>query len=275
MSSYGQSTDLFRAEYITMPQGQSEVDIKRYRLLLNIPIQTAFDQYFVLGGEYNYIDFRSDTPFPFDNEEIENLHVIDLNLGYLFKWNENWRFVGIFSPRLASNFVGGLNTRDLKLNVTATFWKEESDVPKPFRIVLGLTYNSASGLPVPLPLISYFRRFHPKWSFAIGIPRSSLKYYPAEKHTIQTALFLDGYFVNSQNDLILSDGGIGDAISQRALVSAIGYQYNFNKNFSFYTIVGHTVFRTGSLRDRSKKEVFVTNSIGSLYIRGGFKFAIF
>lgn len=258
-----------------MPAGKSAVDMSRYRFLINVPIQTGFDKYFIVGAEYNFIDFQTDAVLPFENEEIENLHVIDLNLGYLFKWNPNWRFVGIFSPRLASNFIGSLQTRDIKLNMTATFWKEKSEVDKPFRLILGLSYNASSGLPIPLPLVSYYKRYHPKWSYAVGIPKSSFKFYPAEGHTIQTALFLDGFFVNSQNDLIIPDGGVGDAISQRALVGIVGYQYNLNKNFSFYTMFGHTIFRRSSIRDMRRNDVLEIDTNGSLYIRGGFKFAIF
>lgn len=258
-----------------MPRGNNDISIARYRLLANFPIQLKWDRFLILGSEYNYVEFNSTQEFPFDNAHIEKLHIIDLNMGYLFKWNENWRFVTIMGPRLASNFVDGLDKRDLKLNIAATFWKEKSDVEKPFRLVLGLSYNTSSGLPIPLPVVSYFRRFHPDWSFSLGIPKSSLKYYPANKHTVEASLFLDGYFANSQIDLIIPGEAAGDAVSQRALLAVTGYQYNFSKNFSFYTMFGHTLLRRGTIRDRNKREVFETNSDGSFYLRAGFKFAIF
>lgn len=266
---------MFRVETIVMPENESEISIRRYRILANLPIQLKWDSFLIVGAEYNNINFNSEIAYPFENEEIENLHVIDLNLGYLFKWNEDWRFVTIAGPRLASNFKSGIQKRDFKLNVAASFWKEKSDVDKPFRIVLGLSYNTSSGLPIPLPVVSYFRRFHPNWSFSIGIPKNSIKYYPAQKHTIEASVFLDGYFANSQNDLLIPGGTPGDAISQRALIAVTGYQYNITKNISFYTMLGHTLFRNGTVRDINKKEVFETNSDGSFYLRGGFKFAIF
>ena len=232
-------------------------------------------EYLIVGSEYNYIDFDTTREFPFDSSELEHLHVIDLNLGYIFKWNENWRFVGIVTPRLASNLVTDLVGRDFLLNLTATFWKEVSDAEKPFRLVLGLTYNSTTGLPVPLPLINYYKRFDPKWSFTLGIPRSDLRYHVSERNTMLMALFLDGYFVNAQNDIILPDNELGSAISLSALVSAFGYQFNVSKMASFYAFAGYTLFQNGLLRDDKRNNVFNLNNDGSLYFKAGFKVSIF
>ena len=123
----------------------------------------------------NLIDFDSSESLDFDASELNTLHIIDLNLGYITKWNENWRFVGILSPRIASNFIKSISIDDLRINLTATLWKEKMDLDKPFRLVLGLTYNSTTGLPVPLPLISYYKRFHPNWSYTLGISKNEFQ----------------------------------------------------------------------------------------------------
>lgn len=271
----GQSTDLLRLEYTKVPNKNSEVETSRYRFLLNVPFKLKGDKYFILGSEYNYIDFDSTREFPFDDSELEHLHVIDLNLGYIFKWNKDWRFVGIVTPRLASNLVTDIVGRDFLINLTATFWKEVRDVDKPFRIVLGLTYNSTTGLPVPLPLINYYRRFHPNWSFTLGIPRSDFRYHLSDRNTMLMALFLDGYFVNAQNDIILPDNELGSSISLSALVSAFGYQFNISKMASFYGFAGYTLIQNGVLRDDKRNNVFNLNNGGSLYFKVGFKVSIF
>ena len=157
-----QSTDLFRLEYTLLPEDRADAKVSRYRALINLPFKLKRQQYMVVGGEYNFIDFESGGAYPFNDDELKKLHVVDLNLGYIFRWNENWRFVGILTPRLASNFVDGIVGRDFLINATATMWKERMDIERPFRLVIGLTYNSTTALPVPLPLINYYRRFHPK-----------------------------------------------------------------------------------------------------------------
>ena len=272
---FSQSTDILRAEYTVLPRTTTDIEVARYRFLVNFPIKLSTDNYLVTGAEYNLIDFDSAESLDFDARDLNTLHVIDLNLGYICNWNENWRFVGIFSPRIASNLVESIQIDDLRLNLTATLWKERKDIEKPFRLVLGLTYNSTTGLPVPLPLISYYKRFHPNWSYTLGIPRMNFKYHINPRHTLQTALLLDGYFVNSQNDIILPDDVLGSSISLSALVGAVGYQYNITKSLSFYGLAGFTLSRKGVLRDDKRNNVFILSEEGSLYFKTGFKIAIF
>ena len=273
--SYSQSTDLFRLDYTRLPEGDSDSQVSRYRLLFNAPINVGPDQYLVLGADYNFIDFDQTRDFPFDDSRLDKLHVIDFNVGYIFKWNADWRFIGIVTPRLASDFEGPIVGEDWKLNITATLWKEKKDIEKPFRLVVGLTYNSTTGLPVPLPLINYFKRFHLKWSYTLGIPKMDLKYYLTEKHTFISALFLDGYFVNIQNDILLPDDNSGSAISLSGIIGALGYQYNITRALSFYTWGGYTLRRRGQLRDDDRNNVFVLNDKAGFYFRAGFKISIF
>ncbi|MBT8223744.1 MAG: hypothetical protein KJN96_11320 [Eudoraea sp.] len=273
--SYGQSTDLLRLEYTHIPDDVSEVETSRYRFLINMPLKLKGSKYLILGAEYNFIDFDPKRDFPFDDNELEQLHVVDFNLGYIFNWNKDWRFVGIVTPRLASNLVTDIGSRDFLINLTATFWKERKDVDKPFRLVLGLTYNSTTGLPVPLPLINYYKRFHPRWAFTLGIPRSDLRMFLSERNILQLALFLDGYFVNAQNDIVLPDNELGTSISLSTLVSAVGYQLKVSKMASLYGFAGYTLLQNGILRNDKRNKVFTLNNRGSLYYKVGFKVSIF
>ena len=274
---FAQSTDILRVEYTSLPREETGNTASRYRFLLNVPVKVGFDKYLVLGGEFNLIDFEITKEYPFDSSELNTLYVIDLNVGYIFKLNEDWRFVGIVTPRIASNLVNGLQGDDFLLNLTATIWKEEKDIEKPYRFILGLTYNSTTGLPFPLPLINYHRRFHRSWSYSLGIPRTDFRYHFKDRHTLQMALFLDGYFVNVQNDILLPDGEFGSSVSLSAIVSAIGYQYNINKRMSFYGIAGVTLNQQGLLRNAKRKKVYTLNekNAGGFYWKAGFKISIF
>jgi len=272
---FGQSTDLFRAEYLRIPENNTGINTSRYRILLNAPFKVNKKDFLVVGGEYNEFDIDFRKEFPFNKDEVERLHIIDLNLGYITKWNDDWRLVGIVTPRIASNLTEGTTAEDFFFNATATFWKENDTADKPYRIVLGLSYNSTTGLPFPLPLVSYYRRFHPNWSFTLGIPKSNFKYHPSEKHTLQLALNLDGYFINVQNDIELPDGNIGSKISLSALVANIGYQYNINKNMAFYTLFGRSLILDSTLRDDNRNDVFLLNNEANLFLRMGFRVSIF
>ena len=270
-----QSTDILRIEYTSLPDGDGNNRLDRYKVLFNAPINVGADRYLILGSEYNMIDIQRNQGLPFDDSELNKLHVVDVNVGYIFKINPRWRFIGIITPRLASNFTNGIEGGDFLVNATATLWKERKDIEKPFRLVLGLTYNSTTGLPVPLPLINYYKRFHLKWSYVLGIPKSNLRFHLSEKHSFISALFLDGYFVNVQNDILLPDDTIGSSLSLSAVVGALGYQYNISRVISFYGWGGYTMRGSSILRDDKRKKVFVISDNPGLYFKAGFKISIF
>lgn len=270
-----QSTDLFRVEYLNIPDNNSGINTSRYRILLNAPFKINKKDFLVVGGEYNQFDIDIQRALPFDPSEVEKLHIIDLNMGYITKWNDDWRLVGIVTPRIASNLTEGTLTDDFFFNATATFWKENDTADKPYRIVLGLSFNSTTGLPIPLPLVSYYKKFHPNWSYTLGIPKSNFRYHPTEKHTLQLALSLDGYFINVQDDIMLPDGNIGSRISLSALVANIGYQYHINKNMSIYALAGRSVIVNSTLRNDDRKDVFLLNNEANLFLRTGFRVSIF
>ncbi len=262
-------------EYTQIPENSNGIKTSRYRVLGNFPIALGPEKYIITGLEYNFLDIDVSRTFPFDFSELEQLHIIDFNLGYITKWNENWRFIGIVTPRLASNFVNGIESNDFLLNATAVFLKTKNDTDKPFRLFAGITFNSASGLPIPLPLISYRRRFHRNWSFNVGVPRMNLEYHLNDQHSFEIGALLDGYFVNAQNDILLPDGAIGANISLSAVLGNFGYRYRVTEEISFYGFFGHTIIQSGLLRDDKRKNVFVLNEDQNIYFRVGFRVGIF
>jgi hypothetical protein len=273
---FSQTPDLIRLEYTVLPENDSGIRTNRYRAVMNAPIKIKSDNYLVIGAEYNRYDFRIGQELPFDYSTIDRLHIVDFNLGYSFNWNETWRFIGAVQPRLASNFLIGIENNDFRVNLSAVLMKEKKDIDQPFRLILGLSFNSATGLPFPLPIVSYYKKFHPNWSYSIGIPRQEFKYHSnSGKHVLKTALFLDGYFVNIQNSISLPDNLIGESISASALVVALGYQYKFTKEISLYGILGYSVLQEGLIRDGSRNRAFTLNDEGNIYLRTGFKIGIF
>ncbi|MDT0608205.1 DUF6268 family outer membrane beta-barrel protein [Croceitalea rosinachiae] len=275
LSTFSQSTDLVRVEYLRIPENDTGIQTSRYKFLLNAPIKVNTNNYLVIGAEYNQFDVDYSRELPFDKSELQKFHIIDMNLGYITKWNENWRFIGILTPRFASNFTNGIISDDFFFNATATLWKEKKNVEKPFRIVLGLSFNSTTGLPIPLPLVSYYKRFHPNWSYTLGIPKMNFKYHPNKKNTIQMALLLDGYFINVQDDIELPDNMVGSKISLSALVGIVGYQYNITKMMSLYVLGGRSFIQEGILRNDRRDRTFLLNSEANFYLRTGFKISIF
>ncbi len=271
---YAQSPDVFRLEYMIMPKNKADAQLSRYKLVANMPLKVREADNVIVGAEYNYLAYKLGGNEYFDSEGLENLHVVDLNLAYVYKHNDNWRFIGVLTPRLSSTLTNPLENGDVSINVTVGAFKERQDIDKPMRLVLGLAYNSTVSLRIPLPFVYYEKRFHPNWSYVVGAPKTGFKYHIDDNHLIQTEFILDGYFVNLQNNIILPNTGFASSVSSSAALLTIGYQYNISKIMSFYGYIGHTVFQDGVLRDEDRNDVYTLNDEPSLYFRTGFRIGI-
>ena len=271
----GQTPDVFRAEYMLMPRNSSDVETSRIKLLANIPIPVRDKKDFIIvGSEYNRYNFEVPEGLFENSDDLKKLHVLDINLGYVYKMTEEWRLVGVVTPRWSSNFVEDLQEEDFNINYTAGAYQDKKNVEKPYKLVLGLSYNSSSPVQVPLPVLYYEKRFHPDWAYVLGVPKSGLKYFTPKGHFFQAELFVDGYYVNIQNDILLSGNNLSTDISQTALLVALGYQYKITKDMSLYFVGGHTLFQNGALRDDERKDIFTLNDEAGLYFRTGFRIGI-
>ncbi|PIF00283.1 MAG: hypothetical protein CR994_07430 [Maribacter sp.] len=269
-----QSPDIFRLEYMMMPRNNADAQLSRYKLVINVPLRVKKQDNVIIGAEYNYLAYKLGSNEYFDSKGLENLHVVDLNLAYVYRHNENWRFIGVVTPRLSSTLTNPLENGDVSINLTAGAFKERQDIDKPMRLVLGLTYNSTVSLRIPLPFVYYEKRFHPNWSYVVGLPKIGLKHHMGGGHLIQTEFILDGYFVNLQNNIILPNTGFASSVSSSTALLTIGYQYNISKIMSFYGYAGYTIFQDGVLRDKDRNDIFTLNDEPSMYFRTGFRIGI-
>ncbi|RRQ49116.1 hypothetical protein DZC72_00325 [Maribacter algicola] len=271
----GQTPDVFRAEYMLMPENRAGVETSRIKLLANVPIAVRGKRDFiVLGSEYNRYNFEvPDTLFP-NAGDLRKLHVIDINFAYVYKISEEWRMVGVVTPRWSSNFVKELQEDDFNINYTVGAYQDKKDIEKPFRLVLGISYNSNSPVQVPLPVLYYEKRFHPSWSYILGVPKTGMKYFTPKGHFFQTELFLDGYYVNIQNNILLSNNILSTDVSYTALLLTLGYQYKITKDMSVYLVGGYSLFQNGALRDDDRRDIFTLNDSAGLYFRTGFRIGI-
>ncbi len=270
---FGQSPDVFRVEYMLMPKNSLDIKTSRVKLLANVPIVIGKD-HIVLGGEYNWCNYDVPSSLLSNSIEINNLHVIDLNLGYILKLNENRRFIGLITLRWASNFTNGVEKEDFSVNYTVGAYKEKKEIDKPFRLVMGLSYNASFPIKVPLPFIYYEKHFNPNWSYVLGVPKTGLKYYTKKKHFFQTEVILDGYYVNIQNDILLQGNDVSTDVSSAAALVTFGYQHKFTKDVSLYLMIGYTIFQSGVLRDMDRNDIFTINDESGLYFRTGFRIGI-
>ena len=257
-----------------MPKNDSDAKLTRMKFLVNLPITFKDSSNLVIGAEYNRLAYDLQKTLPFGDAGLKQFHIADVNFAYVWKYNPEWRFIGVITPRLASTLTNPLENGDFSINATVGFLKEKKNIDKPMRLVLGIAYNSTVALRIPLPIIYYERRFRPNWSFVVGVPKTGLKYHFKEKHQFQTEFIFDGYYVNLQNNIVLPNTVSASSVSSSAALITLGYQYKLAKSTFVYGYMGHTVFQDGVLRDEDRNDIFTLNDDPSFYFRTGFRIGL-
>jgi hypothetical protein len=258
-----------------MPRNDAGAKLARLKLVVNIPIKVRDSNNIIIGAEYNNLAYdlqRNDIPL--GNQGLNYFHIIDLNLAYIYRYDREWRFVGVLTPRLSSTLTNPIENGDISVNATIGAFRDRQNIAKPTRLVLGLAYNSTVALRIPLPIVYYEKRFHPNWTYVLGVPKTGMKFHFKEKNIIQTEFILDGYFVNLQNGTVLPDAGFASSISSSAALVTLGYSYNITKVMSVYAFAGHTLFQSNVLRNNDRNDIFTLNDDSSFYFRTGFRIGL-
>ncbi|RKS45088.1 hypothetical protein BC962_2763 [Gillisia mitskevichiae] len=280
---HGQATDLARVEYTNFPQSNSDNSFSRFKTFFKFPIKlNDSGAYFIPGVQYENVNFQYKDSAPFSTENLEHLQSYAISLGYTYKMSEDWRFGIEAEVNATSNFeTKELQSEDVEYTGSIYFIKSrnEEEINKPWRLILGLRYSTSTSLNFPLPIVNYYRKFDPNWSFTLGVPKTNLRYYLGEKSTFQAFVTVDGYYANIQdriniNPITSLDKKPAQNISMTTVLSGIGYEWRFSKYFSFYIYGGHSLINTIRLRDENEDRVYTINDTNSLYGRTGLKFSI-
>ncbi|WP_374959041.1 hypothetical protein [Gilvibacter sp.] len=67
---------------------------------------------------------------------------------------------------------------------------------------------------------------------------------------------------------------VADNISMTQIISGLGYEFNFAKNFYFYAYAAYTLYNELRLRDENRDNVFNLNENNTGYFRTGVKYKI-
>ncbi|MHA7058233.1 DUF6268 family outer membrane beta-barrel protein [Aquimarina sp. M1] len=275
-----QGTDLARLEYAYIPQSKSDNVYSRFRVSGNYPIKiNDRGTYLVLSFQYRLNNLQlNDDSIIVDNTGLEEFHTIGFELGYTYKMKNNWRFGAKMGTRLSSNLeASGVDGDDFRYAGSVYFIKSygEKTSPNTARLILGLRYAAPASINFPLPIINYSKRFHPSWSYALGTPKTSIKYFFNETNTLQAFIGLDRFYGNIQNNRMFVDENGDTKVAENASMllinSALGYEYYFTEHLLFYTYTGYTLSNEIRLRDRNQENVLILNDRNTFYLRGGIK----
>lgn len=279
VTGIAQTTDLARIEYMTVPFANSDNSVSRFRALaqLPLPLTKDSDEYLILGLEYRYTDININDAVPFDTATLDAVQRIEAYLGYTNKVGKNWRFGVKAGVRINSNLEHSLISDDFIYGAAVYFINDMKDdsLRKPYRIILGLAYSTTPGRNFPLPLINYYREFHPDWTFTLGVPKTNVRHYlnPSHKDALQAFATLDNFFGNIQDNIVVGDK-VAENISMTTVVTGLGYEHYFTDHVLYYAYAAYSVLNDFRLRDNERNDIYTLNDENTFYFRTGIKLKI-
>lgn len=274
-----QLSDLAAIDYTILPSGDSNIEYNRIRGLFNYPIKLKKEgTYLLLGLDYSNINVTmADNP-SFDKEVLRDFQLLDFNIGYTTPLKNDWRLGLRLTPGFSSNLTANdLSIDDIIISGDIVFIKdkkESKDVEKPWRLIIGASYNGNRGFPFPLPFISYYRKFHSKWSYNIGIPKTNLQYHASNKHRFKLYTEIDGFTANIQQGVLIDNSVVAESINMSLLLGGFQYEFHVTKNIQFYARSSYILSNSVNLRDENKDDIVELDNSNELYLRTGIRFKI-
>ncbi len=271
-----QSSDLFRIEYLNIPNNNSENSINRFRTFFQLPLEFKKDNYIVVGGEYRYIDLGLHD-VPFSTEDLKSVQRIEASLGYLYSSSGAWIYAIKAAMRLQSNFETKLTSDDYiyvgNIYAIKDRTKNREDGGKPDRLIIGLQYSTTPGRNYPLPILNYYREFHPDWTYTLGVPKTNVRYKFDYVNHVQAFLTLDNFFANIQGNKMVN-GRVAENISMTTILGGLGYEHYFTDHIMYYGYAAYTISNDYRLRDNEREDIYTIDDKGTFYFRTGIKIKI-
>lgn len=275
--AYTQISDIARLEYVGIPGQNNEVTYDRFRAMLNFPIKVKENAYFVIGADYSYVSLDiEEALIPFDPKPLSRFQLLDLNLGYTYKVNKTWRFAARLAPGISSNLrARNLSLADVAFSADIVFINNKKSVTapqKPSQLILGISISNNRGFPV-LPFISYYKKFHPNWSYNLGVPKTNLQWHISERNRLKAVMRLDGFSGNLQNGFLVNEV-FADRFRLQLLVVGLRYEYKLSKHIEYYLNTSSVLRSNAVLREGPRRDVFEVTEKNRVYVKTGIRFKV-
>lgn len=271
-----QLSDLAKIDYTVLPSGNSNIEFNRIRAVFNYPIKLKKEStYLFLGVDYSNINLIMDDNPSFDKELFRDFQLLDLNIGYTTPLKNDWRLGLRLTPGFSSNVAANeVSINDIVISGDVIFIKDKKNAKKPWRLILGASYSGNRGFSFPLPFISYYKKFHSKWSYAVGVPKINLQHHFSNKHRLKLYAEIDGFTANLQRGALINNNLIAESINMSLILSGLQYEYHITKNLQFYARTAYVISNSVKLRDSNKDNILDLDSSNKLYLRTGVRFKI-
>ena len=204
------------------------------------------------------------------NKNLEDFFRTGLTFDFIKIFNEKWSFLGVVRPRLSSNFSTGITSDDFNIFGLAAMNFQNSENSE---FIFGVMYANTFGSSVPLPYLSYWKKFNDKWEMNIGFPRTGVTHTVSDRAMFHGFLELQGFSANLSKNFKhdkFKDNRTAERMNYKDSSVGLEYEYRFDK-WVLKSKAGYTLKREFTLEDGDEeiahefkvdKNVFIGISVG-------------
>jgi len=232
----------------------------------------------LLGGHYTFslFDFDEDKYPAVSTSKLEEFHTLSLQVGYRTSIGADWTVMGLVMPYFSStlNDDFDLQRNDFGVDGIIMFTKGN---PASY-LTLGLAYSTQSGLPFPIPIISYHNTINKSWDYTLGVPQFDLNFHATSRSSFQSFIKLDGVMGNIRESVLADYPGVKSQFAQYSIIGGLGYNFKLSKSISLsveggYTL-GHFLFIQKNEIKIPPKELYDFDTDNKLYLNAGLRIGI-
>ncbi|APU11916.1 hypothetical protein A5M85_17000 [Cellulophaga lytica] len=276
VTATGQISDFARLEYKVLPRGNSNFGYSRARAAVNYPIELKNSNYLLLGLDYSNIEMSFDPEIAkFNTDIIQDFQMLEFNLAYIKKLKNDWRLGVRFTPGFSSNLGSKITFEDAVFAGDVVFINDKRDdttIDKPYRLIVGVSYSQNRGISFPLPFISYYRKFHPKWSYNLGVPKSNLQYHISKKSRLKLVTELDGFTANIQEGLpVNNEEDLAKKINVSLILGGLRYEFKIKDHLELFCNFSGVLMETAELRNKDNDKVSTVDKKNTIYFGTGIR----
>lgn len=276
VTATGQISDFARVEYKVLPRGSSNFGYSRTRAAVNYPIELKNSNYLLLGLDYSNIEMSFDPEIAkFNTDIIQDFQMLEFNLAYIKKLKNDWRLGVRFTPGFSSNLGSKITFEDAIFAGDVVFINDKRDdttIDKPYRLIVGVSYSQNRGISFPLPFISYYRKFHPKWSYNLGVPKSNIQYHISSKSRLKLVTELDGFTANIQEGLpVNNEEDLAKKINVSLILGGLRYEFKIKEHLEFFCNFSGVLMETAELRNKDNDKVSTVDKKNTIYFGTGIR----
>lgn len=265
--------DILSFNYGLAPIGHDNIDFYKTDFQLNLPITLQKGLLTTSIGFENYqINYTKD--YSFSTGDISKLYNINYALKYILPLQDTWELSVMAKAAIASNLTSKLTANDFLYTGEAQFKKVFKNTNTKTSLAFGASYNTITGKPNVLPIISYYKEVNQKLSIEIGFPKTLATYKLSDVSTLQSAFTLNGFYANLSSPMVINASNEIEKASFSATSLGLEYQYLMDDYWAISFKGGYALSNNYKLLDANNATVYNFNTVSKPFFSAGLTFSL-